>query len=1096
MREHKKILRSTSLLLSVLMIYFPVNSALFSANAAWDDAVSNSPTDIAQRAADARESGLSGQSTAIGLSDQFKNSGGLTDETISNQIGEFNYETSSNSAYRVDPDDSPYSESPAFDTDDAKSIYSDGEGLDAAGDKTKNSLWSDSKSWSDLSATEMDESGMTGSLQGAAYQILVEKNSVGTADLSNDSILVGERDSNGNYIRDSNGNILNAGINGMIEDSTDVSNELLQDCVTTTTYERINDASATIPDLQQCTNVQHGNFDCKVKHNYKASIIEHSSGPYNIAPCTDADNCSNVWIGDTENNKFAGYCDIYENQTSFVVTNTDAITKVTFDRALFDDYLQVWVAFDVPLKDMDKIGGITQYEHQWSNVTNKGYLELRDKIPLKSKVLGQKIWESQSWFPPEKARSWGSSNPNLSCELDKSWVVNPDLDLTSLIKSQPNGTVVTLKTRISVAGYGEGYGRLRIEYDPEKTVFEDDWTPDECIDSMGSLVDGAAKGQATCTSMPNLNDEGCAVLNGITICEDDFKEMSQADALGISPLCREVKVQGNIDFFHGKVDCYTNAQGEEVCPVVDNNLDEEDYNSCQALKDDPTCKFVSSECVASGEEGGCYQTDSVYDCGETVDIFDMKETTTTTCPGAVSCMGSECIDLQKETSTDFAKANALLNTAQMMVQDMSCTGQEQNEDGSYSSIGTEDVECTVFAGEASECKKALGQDCCEKPANINVGDYLTLIMATPKIDAAIVSLGNESVINNSYQVLREPVMQGWSAVTEPFASYFDGVSSSIDAIGDTVSTAVDTLVDELIEQSKSLLADVLQDMGVGTGLNEAGAQAGAQAVNTAAQNAANSAVNLVVSSANVVMWVYTAYVVSEMLISVIYACEESEFELNAKRANEACAYVGDYCKEELPFGGCLEKRQAYCCYSSPLAQIINNQIKKENPQLGLSFGDPKSPDCEGITIDQISELDWTKIDLSEWTALLTVHDLLPSSDIDLDSLTGAGSVFNFDGAVKGSDEDRMNSAERAVARVAPVDGNGDPIYAKTDASGNIITNADGTPKFILSLSLDDNGYPICDNLDDECLNAKRYLGLDVDEARIKASGLVPINYGE
>ncbi|WP_252176773.1 conjugal transfer protein TraN [Endozoicomonas sp. 4G] len=143
-----------------------------------------------------------------------------------------------------------------------------------------------------------------------------------------------------------------------------------------------------------------------------------------------------------------------------------------------------------------------------------------------------------------------------------------------------------------------------------------------------------------------------------------------------------------------------------------------------------------------------------------------------------------------------------------------------------------------------------------------------------------------------------------------------------------------------------------------------------------------------------VMAAYTAYVVAVMVVQMIYECETEEFELAAKKEVKSCTYVGSYCDNEV-LGLCIEKREAYCCYNSPLSRIINEQAI---PQLGRSFGSPENPQCGGIAMDEIDQIDWSKIDLTEWMGLLAVSDMLPDiNSIDLNSVTGSGNVLNIDG---------------------------------------------------------------------------------------------------
>ena len=74
-------------------------------------------------------------------------------------------------------------------------------------------------------------------------------------------------------------------------------------------------------------------------------------------------------------------------------------------------------------------------------------------------------------------------------------------------------------------------------------------------------------------------------------------------------------------------------------------------------------------------------------------------------------------------------------------------------------------------------------------------------------------------------------------------------------------------------------------------------------------------------------------------------CEQAEFELGAKRELKSCHYVGSYCASDV-LGVCIERRRSYCCFTTPLARILNEQAR---PQLGRGWGSAKHPDCAGAS---------------------------------------------------------------------------------------------------------------------------------------------------
>ena len=542
---------------------------------------------------------------------------------------------------------------------------------------------------------------------------------------------------------------------------------------------------------------------------------------------------------------------------------------------------------------------------------------------------------------------------------------------------------------------------MQIKYDPSKAIIKDEWSPDSCIESATGVVDGFAEGSLTCVDDPR-DAEGCTYTNGIKICEDSLKP---SPIPGIPNLCKKVAVDADFDFYKGDMECYTDVNGEEQCPVNEGG----NLNTCQQYEENPQCGFISSECVggAQGNSGVCYVKEETWDCGSSVDIDTVEKKTEYQCGGAIRCMGDDCLDPTQSTdqTANFAKASALLNAAQFMTQDMSCTGQD--EDGN--ATGEENVTCTAFGGEAGECKIAVGgvSDCCEKPSNVSMADYLMMIRQVPKLDGAVLALEDTNIIKSSYQTLREPVMNAWTEVSQPFTNYMDNISGAVEEIWSPIEELKNQLIEKLKEQAKGMLQDVMGNLAQ-DGATEAAATATAD---RAAEEAMTEMANQAASMLGAAMTVYTVYVVAVAVIQMVYACEQEELEMNTKRATDSCTYVGSYCKEEV-LGACIEKRKAYCCFNSPLSRIIQEQVR---PQFGQDFGTPKNPSCGGIPFEQIAQINWDAVDLDEWLAILQQNGQFPNgSNISMDALTGSGSVFNIDG-------DRLPADQRAMDRVDDID---------------------------------------------------------------------------
>lgn len=91
-------------------------------------------------------------------------------------------------------------------------------------------------------------------------------------------------------------------------------------------------------------------------------------------------------------------------------------------------------------------------------------------------------------------------------------------------------------------------------------------------------------------------------------------------------------------------------------------------------------------------------------------------------------------------------------------------------------------------------------------------------------------------------------------------------------------------------------------------------------------------------------------------------CKEQEKVLGMKREAGQCHYAGSY-----KSGGILDRRKYYnyCCFNSKLARIIQEQGR---PQLGLNWGSGRHPSCRGFTPDELTRIDFSLIDFSEFYA--------------------------------------------------------------------------------------------------------------------------------
>ena len=725
------------------------------------------------------------------------------------------------------------------------------------------------------------------------------------------------------------------------------------DCQATTTFGS-DTIAAHVPEYRTCERVNDPSGTSTIQHFYESGVVKHVAGPLNVASC--GDNCVNVWIGTVGDNYWSGNCQIFEESITVDVVNPDAIISATLDYAKFDDYMQVW------LND----------EKAWSG-------------PL-----------ADGSFPPETAGS---------CELETSWELNPNTDVTANFTA---GGRLQFRTRTSVTGSGEGYARVRIIYDPDKVVYSESWGPPSGLDMLSSIEDGFCSGTFTCTEGPATDAEGCATIDGVKVCPSAF---SVPPLESVNPTCREFQAEASCNFWIGQMDCWTDPDGVQHCPTNSPS----GLTNCQELEEDPTCGFIRTECMqyAEGASGTCYVHNEVWDCGYDADVGTVTQSTDLQCAGEIRCMGLECTDRTFEQSDDFARAAAAFDAAQHISTDISCT---QN--------GTEaNVVCEVFKGEHLECKKAVSGtvDCCKDfGGGISMFDYITLMRGVGKLDTAIMSIdaaGSVGVVRDAWVELRQPVADLWTTVSDPLVDAWSGVWGGA---GDAAATEVTkqgffTTIEQSIMQTSAEFVNSVFGEAAANALFQTAA--GGPAV-VGGEVVANTTLQLggaIGSALSVVMLAYSIYSITKLIIQIIWQCEEKEFELSARRQLKSCHYAGSYCKTKVA-GYCIESRQSYCCFNSPLSRIIQEQIRL---QVDKPWGEPDSPDCSAVTTEELEQVDWDQIDLSEWLGILEAEGLLPQDQgLDLVSLTGVGNTV-----LQGANPDvpRPDALDRARDRIDGLD---------------------------------------------------------------------------
>lgn len=109
-------------------------------------------------------------------------------------------------------------------------------------------------------------------------------------------------------------------------------------------------------------------------------------------------------------------------------------------------------------------------------------------------------------------------------------------------------------------------------------------------------------------------------------------------------------------------------------------------------------------------------------------------------------------------------------------------------------------------------------------------------------------------------------------------------------------------------------------------------------------------------------------------------CTQNERTLLDFRKKNLCVYVGKVTKGTKPVH---VNKHHFCCFGNMLDKVIQIQGRA---QLGRSFGSGESPDCRGLSLEEIQKIDFNKIDFTEFIEDFK-HKFLGNTKIE-----GAGDV--------------------------------------------------------------------------------------------------------
>ena len=135
-------------------------------------------------------------------------------------------------------------------------------------------------------------------------------------------------------------------------------------------------------------------------------------------------------------------------------------------------------------------------------------------------------------------------------------------------------------------------------------------------------------------------------------------------------------------------------------------------------------------------------------------------------------------------------------------------------------------------------------------------------------------------------------------------------------------------------------------------------------------------------------------------------CTKDENYLMEQRQKNLCVYVGK--KSSKTLGVTTVIKHHFCCFINILEKIIQVQGRA---QLGINFGSGGSPDCRGLTLEELERIDFSLIDFSEFAQEIQKRMVLPKGgDVEERILGSLPNINRFD-------EDRPEREENKLAGV-------------------------------------------------------------------------------
>lgn len=455
-------------------------------------------------------------------------------------------------------------------------------------------------------------------------------------------------------------------------------------------------------------------------------------------------------------------------------------------------------------------------------------------------------------------------------------------------------------------------------------------------------------------------------------------------------------------------------------------------NTCSALENDSSCRLGGETCLVYDVDGTtCLEKARSYTCAEEVRTVVTETVSYNTCDVPAVCVGDGCRAADKlvpasqgnamhRAAANLAVMDTIINDRQSRPGGGAGPGPGPGPGGPNPGVGIIEQQSVKSraagtssvggsAGQGSQGEE-WGFDAPDQGYDPNDPEQLRNLdgVSSAILDEIRLFSGKAGTCKKGWGGLVQCCSKTRTDGPKRYWSIFQRLSKERQAAMLSSAGGDNRSWSEILASGGEISLDSLRAGFMNNADNLQGAGSGGQAKDTAAIHEA-----------------FMASARSEIKPSLkpSWICADKEFDLAVQRELGMCSYAGTYCSRKV-LGVCLQRKEAYCCYNSPMSRMLRASVDGGT----LNHGSPKRPDCAGIPIDRIDEIDWDAIPWDELIGRMSEGEALATDEERANAVeryTGSGMSYGGEG--------RVNAVDRTQERVGEIAGAGARDAIQADA---------------------------------------------------------------